>query len=216
MRLPVETMDVSRKMRMRQKPGCLTVCSCVRSFDASSLFALRQSMMVSIKGFGLCRAMWPRAAMSWSKLGSTPGPQMNSTSASGWLRSVVMHRMIFWSAWLMNELKRWCSAYSPTVFSSWCCWWCRDWERWCTWPWPLREERLGARSGLRCPLLLVPSPGAPGDRAELAKPLAELGPAVTPCAEKAAVIESCDMMAPSRPVMTWACSLRGLVAGEFT
>ena len=69
---------------------------------------------------------------------------------------------------------------------------------------------------MRCPLLLVPSPGAPGDRAALAKPLAEAGPAVTPCAEKAAVIESCDMMAPSRPPMTWACSLRGLVAGEFT
>ena len=68
---------------------------------------------------------------------------------------------------------------------------------------------------MRCALLLLLSPRAE-ESAAPGKLFAALEPGVTPCAEKAAVMVSCDMMAPSRPAMTCACSLRGLVAGEFT
>lgn len=116
-----------------------TFARCIRAPAALSLLSFRHSIIVSIGGLGLWRAMWPSADMSWSKLGSTPGPQTSSTLASGWPRS-VMHWLIFESAWLMNwpfhisfglqrrhgtltELNRWCRAYSPTVFSSLWCWW---------------------------------------------------------------------------------------------
>jgi hypothetical protein len=47
-----------------------------------------------------------------------------------------------------------------------------------------------------------------------AKLLLGVGLTEVPLAEKAAVIDSCDMTAPSRAAKTWGLS--GLVAGEFT
>jgi hypothetical protein len=103
----------------------LTLSNRDRCLDASSLLAFRQSIIESISGFGAGRAMCPSAAMSWSNLVSTPGPQTNSTRASGWPLS-VMHWLILSSAWPMKELNKWCSAYSPTVFNSWAFCGCRD------------------------------------------------------------------------------------------
>lgn len=75
----------------------------IRFLAASSLFAFRQSIIVSIRGLGFWRAIWPSEDISWSKFGSTPGPQTRSTRASGWPRS-VMHWLIFWSVCSMNWL----------------------------------------------------------------------------------------------------------------
>jgi hypothetical protein len=183
----------------------------VRCLEASSLLAFRHSMMESISGFGAGRAMCPSAAMSWSKLGSTPGPHTSSTRASGWPRS-VMHWLIFCSAWPMKELNRWCSAYSPTVLSSCACW-CRDCER--AWLWPLRDDRpLGARSGLR--LEVLPSPPAGTGVAAPGYPFSGLP--VAPFVAKASAMDSCDMTAPLRvaPAAAMAWGLSGLVAGELT
>lgn len=64
--------------------GELHTCSLVicLAVIAASPFAFRQTMMVSIKGFGFCLAICPSAEINWSKFGSAPGPQTSSTGAS--------------------------------------------------------------------------------------------------------------------------------------
>lgn len=78
--------------------GSFVIC---RAVIAASPFAFRQTMMVSINGFGFCLAICPSAEISWSKFGSAPGPQTSSTGASD-SPSLSMAWLILLSAWPTN------------------------------------------------------------------------------------------------------------------
>jgi hypothetical protein len=84
-----------------REEGAITWLSfSLAKFAASCLF-LRHNIKVSIKGLGFWRAMWPRADMSWSRAGSTPGPHIASVLNSNFC-AAFKHWVILWSASAMN------------------------------------------------------------------------------------------------------------------